>query len=96
MPDADFHKQYDRFANGSVQTGELPPWMHVHGRVAWYVAQGPYSKLGEMWQEFMKNVQASKLPVMGPPGDVYLCDPKDHPGESERKIITIIWAPMKG
>jgi len=44
----------------------------------------------------MKKVQASKLPVMGPPGDVYLCDPKDHPGESERKIITIIWAPMKG
>jgi len=25
---------------------ELPNWMHVSGKVAWYVFQGPYSELG--------------------------------------------------
>jgi len=36
----------DKFANGKVQAGELPNWMHVSGKVAWYVFQGPYSELG--------------------------------------------------
>jgi len=29
---AEFHRQYNRHANGEVQVGELPPWMHVQGR----------------------------------------------------------------
>ena len=95
MNDADFHKEYDRLANGKVQVGELPPWMHVHGRAACYIAQGPYSKLGEMWQEFMRKVRASKLAVIGPPGDVYVCDPEKHEGDRERTLTTIMWAPMK-
>jgi hypothetical protein len=43
---SDVHKQFDKFANGKVQAGELPNWMHVSGKVAWYVFQGPYSELG--------------------------------------------------
>jgi hypothetical protein len=41
----DIHKQYDKFANGTVQVGELPEWMHIKGKVAWCVFQGPYSEL---------------------------------------------------
>jgi len=42
----DLHKQYEKFVNGAIQVGELPDWMHVEGKVAWYVYQGPYSELG--------------------------------------------------
>ena len=43
---SDVHKQFDKFANGKVQAGELLNWMHVSGKVAGYVFQGPYSELG--------------------------------------------------
>ena len=43
---SDVHKQFDKFANGKVQAGELPNWMNVSGKAAWYVFQGPYSELG--------------------------------------------------
>ena len=91
----EFHRQYDRIANKDIQIGELPDHMHVRGRVAWYVAQGPYADLGDMWQEFMRKVRASKLPVTGPPGDVYVCDPEEHKGAQGKSLSTIMWAPMK-
>lgn len=92
----DIHKQYDRFANGPVQAGELPPWMHVHGRVAWYVYAGPYRGLSEGWGTFMRKAHAAHGgELAGPPGDVYVCDPADHEGEAEAKLITIMWAPLK-
>jgi len=93
--DADIHEQFDRFANGEVHVGELPPWTRVRGRAAWYVAQGPYSDLGGMWAEFMSKVRASNLSVTGPPGDVYVDDPEDHQADGQRRLITILWAPMK-
>jgi len=43
---SDVHKQFDKFADGKVQVGELPKWMHVSGKVAWNVFQGPYNELG--------------------------------------------------
>jgi hypothetical protein len=43
---SDVHKQFDKFADGKVQVGELPKWMHVSGKVAWKVFQGPYNELG--------------------------------------------------
>ena len=96
MPSCEeFHKSYDRIANGEVQAGTLPAHLHIQGRVAWYVAQGPYSKLGDMWQEFMRKVRASNLPVMGPPGDLYVCDPEEHRGPAEKTLSTIMWAPLK-
>jgi hypothetical protein len=89
------HEEYDRYANAHVQVGQLPAWMHVDGKVAWYVFQGPYRKLPEGWGEFMKKAQASNPGgFAGPPGDVYACDPQDHKG-NEQRLITILWAPLK-
>ena len=92
----DVHREYDRIANGQVLFGELPPWTHVRGRVAWYVFQGPYSGLGDAWQEFMRKAHASgPVALSGPPGDVYVCDPADHPGDRAATMTTIFWAPLK-
>src|SRR2546428_5774336 len=95
MPSCDeFHRANDRIANGEVQAGKLPPFMHVEGRVAWYVAQGSYSKLGEMWREVMKKNPAQKVPGVGPPWGIYVFDPggdKDPP----ETLSTIKWGPPK-
>ncbi|OLE76416.1 hypothetical protein AUG19_02810 [archaeon 13_1_20CM_2_54_9] len=89
------HREYDRFANGKIQTGTLPSSMHVNGKVAWYVFQGPYRGLADAWTKFGKELQAmGPGKFSGPPGDVYACTPADHKG-SEEKLITILWAPMK-
>lgn len=40
MTDAEVHRQFESFANRDVQVGELPEWMHLRGRFAWYVYQG--------------------------------------------------------
>src|SRR3989475_10370931 len=93
MPSCDeFHRANDRIANGEVQAGKLPPFMHVEGRVAWYVAQGSYSKLGEMWREVMEKVRAQKPPVMGPPGGIYVCDPEGDQ-DTEEAPSPDIWGP---
>jgi hypothetical protein len=92
---AEVHREYDRFANGKIQTGVLPNWMSVRGKVVWYVFQGHYSGLSEAWTKFGKelsNIPAEKF--AGPPGDVYACSPMDHKG-TEEKLITILWAPLK-
>src|SRR2546427_1960038 len=95
MPSCDeFHRANDRIANGEVQAGKLPPFMHVEGRVAWYVAQGSYSKLGEMWREVMTKIRAQKLPVMGPPGGIYVCDPGGDQ-DKQKTPSPIMWAPPK-
>ena len=89
------HTEYDRHANGRIQTGTLPVWMRVNGKVAWYVFQGPYRGLPDAWARFGKELQAmgpGNFP--GPPGDVYVCDPVGHKG-TEQKLITVFWAPMK-
>ena len=63
----DVHKQFDKFANGKVQVGELPRWTHVHGKVAWYVYQGPYSELGSKgFNTFWKRFGEAKLEMDGP------------------------------
>lgn len=93
---AKVHEEYDRYANGELRVGPLPAWMHVKGKVAWYVFQGPYAGLPDAWSKF-----GEKLRVMGPskfagpPGDVYVCDPEDHKGEAQGKLVTILWAPLK-
>lgn len=89
------HKEYDRLANGEVQVGELPPWMSIKGKVAWYVYRGPYGGLGEAWGTFSEKVHAAKLEHGGPPGDVYVCDPKDHEADEHTKLLTILWSPME-
>jgi hypothetical protein len=92
----DIHKQYDKFANGAVQVGELPEWMHIKGKVAWYVFQGPYSELGSKgFRTFWKKFSEAKLKMNGAPGDVYICPPESHEADKQAKMLTIIWCPIK-
>jgi hypothetical protein len=94
--EADIHKQYDKFANGPIQVGELPKWMHVKGKVAWYVFQGPYSDLGPKgFGAFWKKFSEAKLKMAGPPGDVYVCSPESHKADKQAKMLTIIWCPVE-
>lgn len=88
------HKDYDRLANAGVNVGELPRWMRVQGKVAWYVFEGPYSRLAEGWDAFHRKVAATKrTDLVGPPGDVYVCDPNEHEADPE-KTITILFMPL--
>ena len=89
------HKRYDALANKDVQVGELPEWMHVTGKVAWYAYQGPLSEMGAAWGKFHKGVHADGHQPDGAPGDLYVCDPDDHPGEAQKTLITIFWIPVK-
>jgi hypothetical protein len=91
------HAEWDRLANGDVQSGELPPWTHVTGPVLWYVAQGPYAGIGEAWTLFMKKAHARfpAVELSGPPGDVYVCDPADHAGAGASRLTTLMWAPVR-
>jgi hypothetical protein len=97
MPECEeVHRAYDGLANGDVQVGKLPPWMHVQGNVAWYVFQGSYAALSDAWASFMQKALASKVGDLGgPPGDVYVCDPLDHLAEADEKLTTILWVPLK-
>jgi effector-binding domain-containing protein len=94
MNDADIHRQFESFANGDVQVGELPDWLHVHGKCAWYVYQGPYSGLGNAWQTFMGKVHAKGLQGPSPPGDLYVCDPGEHQADGGAKMMTVFWVPL--
>jgi len=82
-------------ANGEIQTGILPDWLHVEGRVAWFVFQGPYSGIARAFPLFIEKVQ-SKFPgkVRGAPGDVYVCSPENHTGALERRLTTVFWVPI--
>lgn len=95
MKDADFHRQFESLANGDVQVGTLPEWLHVTGNCAWYVYQGPYYGIPDAWQQFMRKVHAKKLQGAGPPGDLYVCNPADHESDGGKKLMTIFWAPLK-
>ena len=90
------HEKWDPIANGPVQVGELPEWMRIRGKLVWYVFQGSYADLGKGWGLFMEKVKASGLQgVTGPPGDIYVCDPEEHPGNLVSTMTTILWAPLK-
>jgi hypothetical protein len=96
MTCVDLHKQYDKLANGAVQVGELPERMHINGKVAWHVFQGPYSELGPRgFTEFWKKFGKAKLKMAGPPGDVYICSPECHEADKQAKMLTIIWCPIE-
>jgi hypothetical protein len=88
------HQMYDRIHEGTIQNGALPEWTRVHGRVAWTVSKGPYSKLPGAWQAFMGGVMNSKTRPTGPTGDVYACNPADHPGEDEARLLTLLYVPI--
>lgn len=63
MNHEDLHRRFESFANGDVQVGEMPEWMHTRGKCAWYVYQGPYHGLGNAFGTFMGKVHAKGLHV---------------------------------
>jgi hypothetical protein len=90
------HAEYDRLASAGLQVGELPAWMHVTGKVCWQVYAGPYDGLGQAWPRFMGAAHPAHGERLDwPSGDVYACNPTDHPGEQQRDMITILWCSMK-
>lgn len=91
-----FHREFDRFANGALETGVLPAGMHVRGKVAWSVYQGPYEGLGPAMQRFIGQVMgAHHGPVVGPMGDVYPCDPREHTGADAARLSTVFWMALE-
>ena len=92
----DMHKAFDAKANGTIQIGELPPYAHVNGRVAWYVYQGPYRDISaEGWDVFWRKFATANLKMEGAPGDVYVCNPGCHKEDKQAKMLTILWAPVE-
>ena len=89
------HQMYDRHANGPLQVGQLPPVLHVEGKVAWMVYAGPYRDLAAKgWDVFWERFRASKLSMRGAPGDVYVCPPEAHEEDHQARMLTILWAPV--
>jgi hypothetical protein len=91
----DVHTAYDAKANREIEVGELPASLHVKGRVAWYVYQGPYSELSvKGWDVFWRKFAASNMKMEGSPGDVYVCSPGCHKEDHQAKMLTIMWTPV--
>jgi hypothetical protein len=85
------HRQFDPIANGELQSGALPSWTRVHGKVAWWVVRGPPSSLGSAWESFHQKVGQTLLGRPDhPPGDVFICRPEDHTAEEQRNLLTIL------
>jgi hypothetical protein len=92
----EIHKDYDSKANREIQLGELPPFMHVKGRVAWYVYQGPYEHISSKgWDVFWQKFAARNVKMEGAPGDVYVCSPSCHKEDRQAKMLTVLWAPIE-
>ena len=90
------HRRYDRLANGPVQVGQLPPDLHVAGKVAWMVYAGSYRDLGAKgWDAFWEKFRAANLSMRGAPGDVYVCPPEAHGADRQSHMLTILWAPVE-
>lgn len=90
------HAELDRLADGAVQVGVLPEWTRVQGKAAWFVARGPYSELGKVWETFHYKVEAARggRPA-GPAGDVYACRPEDHADDQQAGLLTILYLPVE-
>lgn len=43
----------------------------------------------------MKKAHDEKIMPVGPPGDIYVCNPQDHESDGGAKLMTIFWAPVK-
>jgi hypothetical protein len=89
------HQEYDAIANGKIQVGTLPDWTRIGGRVAWWVAKGPFSGLNEAWATFHRKLgEARPGRADGPPGIVFACNPDDHVADREANVLTIMYLPL--
>jgi hypothetical protein len=89
------HRQFDPIANGDIQTGILPSWTRVQGKVAWWVVRGPLSSLGSSWAAFHQKVGESRSGRPdGPPGEIFICRPEDHAADQQQGLLTILYLPL--
>jgi len=88
------HKLFDPLVEKDIQVGTLPAWTCVAGKVAYRVLRGSYDQLPTAWTEFPRRaLQQARAAPRGPPGDVYLCGPMDHPVEPA-KMLTVLYIPV--
>ncbi len=89
------HKEFDHQVGRKVAIGTLPAWTRVTGKVAYIVLRGPYDQLPEAWGHFPQEaMRASQGASEGPSGDVYLCNPMDHPDDPS-KLLTLLYLPVR-
>jgi hypothetical protein len=89
------HKEFDPLVEKGVQIGKLPDWTCVGGKVAFRVLRGPYEQLSKAWAEFpSRAIGVARSAPRGPPGDVYLCSPMDHP-DDPAKMLTVLYLPVR-
>jgi len=89
------HRVFDPLVAKGIQVGNLPEWTCVIGKVAYRVLKGPYEQLPKAWADFPSQaLDAAGSPPRGPPGDVYLCTPTDHPDEPA-KMLTLLYVPVQ-
>lgn len=89
----DAHRQFDAIANGEAKVGKLPDWIHVRGKAFWWVFQRTYESMAKAFETFRTKAGPAGVQPVGPPGDVYVCDPDEHREDPER-ILTVLWVPV--
>ena len=89
------HMVFDPQVGKDIRVGELPEWTCVVGKVAYMVLRGSYDQLPGAWASFPERVLgAARSEPRGPPGDVYVCGPMDHPSDPSR-MLTILYLPIR-
>ncbi|HEY7589201.1 MAG TPA: hypothetical protein VIB49_10725 [Thermoplasmata archaeon] len=88
----EYHKAFDTLANREIQLGELPSFLPVRGRLAWYVYRGPYRDLSGAWDLFWRKFTTKDVKMEGVPGDVYVCNPGCHKEDRQENMLTILYA----
>ena len=96
MPSCDAaHRALVPLVEKGIQVGTLPEWTCVRGKVAYQVLRGPYELLAAAWAAFpQRALGMARASPRGPPGDVYVCGPMDHPSEPDR-MLTILYVPVR-
>jgi hypothetical protein len=88
------HRILDPQVEKDIQVGKLPDWTSVVGQVAYKVLRGPYDQLPGAWATFpQRALEVARAAPRGPPGDVYICSPMDHPKDPAR-MLTILYVPV--
>jgi len=89
------HKALEPLVPKGIQIGTLPGWTCVDGKVAYRVIKGSYDQLPKAWSDFPQQALATaRSAPRGPPGDVYVCTPMDHPDEPG-KMLTVLYVPVR-
>jgi len=89
------HQQLEPLSPKGIQVGTLPDWVCVQGKVVYKVVRGAYDQLPKEWASFPQQaLSTARTAPRGPPGDVYVCGPMDHPKDPS-KMLTILYVPIQ-